>query len=375
MKYPDLARVYTEKAQCRQPGSPQKSAILPEHPRWPEDYLSKVEAFSSSAADTRMGCTFTKSCQLPPGVINYDTRAPLETLSNYGDWSMLAVDNLLPAGSAVGLVGGSLTAEALSSRLGGSIAIRGAALITASSTALAGVVALLFPRSLGDPGDPAFYIYDQYAKLDTGRVRVRLGFRHLSDGAVDAYGVYSGRRDWEMVKVVRAEEHDGTYIAQLGAVELVWIPDEDVSGALVTPPPDTSKIPHVWVYPDGEAIERVIGAAVEPASFEDFIVWFPGEIAEPIYIAINMSSSGYHPAPKDGLPGFPEAIKARPKTHIQGGGGLRARWKDPSGNIYEWDSRHGRVEMYNRKGLHLGEFDPVTGEQTKDADKSRKVEP
>lgn len=68
-------------------------------------------------------------------------------------------------------------------------------------------------------------------------------------------------------------------------------------------------------------------------------------------------------------------IPAKPKTSVQGGGGLRKRWKDKKGNIYEWDSQHGTVEKYNKRGKHQGEFDPVTGDQTKAADKTRKVEP
>jgi hypothetical protein len=54
---------------------------------------------------------------------------------------------------------------------------------------------------------------------------------------------------------------------------------------------------------------------------------------------------------------------------------LRRRWKDLEGNVYEWDSMHGKVEKYDRRGRHLGEFDPVSGEQTKPADPGRLVEP
>ena len=63
------------------------------------------------------------------------------------------------------------------------------------------------------------------------------------------------------------------------------------------------------------------------------------------------------------------------KTPVKGGGTFRARWKDNSWEIYEWDSQHGTVEMYDRTGRkHLGEFDSVTGEQTKPADPTRSVE-
>lgn len=49
--------------------------------------------------------------------------------------------------------------------------------------------------------------------------------------------------------------------------------------------------------------------------------------------------------------------------------------KTRDGTIFEWDSRHGAVEKYNSRGKHLGEFDHETGEQTKEADKNREVEP
>ncbi|MBP7825185.1 MAG: Colicin-E3 [Verrucomicrobia bacterium ADurb.Bin118] len=80
------------------------------------------------------------------------------------------------------------------------------------------------------------------------------------------------------------------------------------------------------------------------------------------------------PAPK--IPrGFPNLSRAKPKTSVQGGGGLRKRWKDKKGNIYEWDYQHGTVEKYNKRGKHLGEFDGNTGAQLKPADSTKCVEP
>lgn len=81
----------------------------------------------------------------------------------------------------------------------------------------------------------------------------------------------------------------------------------------------------------------------------------------------------YIPPPKL-LPAFPKAKIVKPKTPISGGG-LRKRWKDEE-FIYEWDSLHGRVEKYDQRGNHLGEFDPNTGVQTKPANPSRpRIEP
>ncbi|MDF2386973.1 hypothetical protein JMG10_36260 [Nostoc ellipsosporum NOK] len=68
----------------------------------------------------------------------------------------------------------------------------------------------------------------------------------------------------------------------------------------------------------------------------------------------------YIPAPKT-LTAFPQAKSVKPKTPIYGGG-LRKRWEDEE-YIYEWDYRHGLVEKYDRRGNHLGEFHPVSGEQ------------
>lgn len=76
------------------------------------------------------------------------------------------------------------------------------------------------------------------------------------------------------------------------------------------------------------------------------------------------------PAPRE-LEHFPAAKRVKPKTPVQGGRGMRARWEDGT-YIYEWDSRHGEVEKYNRRGRHLGSFDPETGEKLKDAIPGRK---
>jgi hypothetical protein len=71
---------------------------------------------------------------------------------------------------------------------------------------------------------------------------------------------------------------------------------------------------------------------------------------------------------------FPELTPAKAKTP-RPGGKLRERWKDADGNIYEWDYQHGRLEKYDRRGNHQGEFDPKTGKQTKPRDRTRRVEP
>jgi hypothetical protein len=96
-------------------------------------------------------------------------------------------------------------------------------------------------------------------------------------------------------------------------------------------------------------------------------------------IKYKKGASGYeqpkvHPAPKDGLPAFPDAERVRGKTQVQCGGKLRERWKDRD-FIYEWDAQHGTVDKYNKRGNHIGEFDPNTGQQTKPKDSKRRIEP
>jgi len=69
-------------------------------------------------------------------------------------------------------------------------------------------------------------------------------------------------------------------------------------------------------------------------------------------------------------------VTVTPKTPKASGKGLRKRWKNfEDGTIYEWDYRHGRVEKYNSRGKHLGEFDYQSGVQIKDANPNRSIEP
>ncbi len=81
-----------------------------------------------------------------------------------------------------------------------------------------------------------------------------------------------------------------------------------------------------------------------------------------------------HKVPPKVLPGFPNAVNVKPKTH-RPGGGLRNRWKDVNGDILEWDYRHGAVERYDPQGRHLGEYDADTGVCLKPPVSTRRIEP
>lgn len=50
------------------------------------------------------------------------------------------------------------------------------------------------------------------------------------------------------------------------------------------------------------------------------------------------------------------------------------RWRDSNGDrFYTWDSLHGEVEVFNKRGKHLGVMDPQ-GNFIKEAVKGRKID-
>ncbi|WLS78994.1 colicin E3/pyocin S6 family cytotoxin [Erwinia pyri] len=56
---------------------------------------------------------------------------------------------------------------------------------------------------------------------------------------------------------------------------------------------------------------------------------------------------------------------------IEGG---RKVYKDNIENLYyTWDSMHGEIEVFNKRGMHLGVVDPVTGIIIKPAVRGRKI--
>ncbi len=50
----------------------------------------------------------------------------------------------------------------------------------------------------------------------------------------------------------------------------------------------------------------------------------------------------------------------------------RKRWCDDD-RLYEWDSQHGEIEVYNKRGKHLGSLDPA-GKWIKEAVKGRTID-
>lgn len=347
----------------------------------------------------RVGCVFAKSCSLPTGVINYSSPSdfvPLDALSQYGDWAILGGRQADSSGAIpLSWIGGIARASALTTYFGGgSLSLSGAAtagtgataaggatgagMITAGvvSGALLGLVGMLIPRSTA--ADDVFYTEEQIRQLPFGRTRARLNVKQLPDGSVSAYGFYTGKNpEWEMVPVIKAQPRGNQYVADLGnGIGLTWTPAVNPGEVLGIPALEGApQVPAVWVHPPGEQADRTLVNPVHPPEYQDAIIWFPATAIKPIYVVLSVPGGHeYYPAPK-GLAAFPDAQVATRKTPVKGGGGLRKRWKARDGSIFEWDSQHGAVEKYNKRGKHLGEFNPETGEQTKPADNTREVEP
>jgi hypothetical protein len=333
----------------------------------------------------RAGCVFAKSCNLPDSIIDYSTPSgmvPTDSLEDYGEIAWLGARDVdesgllnlkTISGSTLSLGLGQLALRAPA--LVAPVVSAGVALGTAGAATLTGLVAVFWTPSLGDS---ALYTEDQLRALKQARTRMRLQIEQQADGSLKGYAFYTGKnRDWEMVDVVQIAWRGSHYVADLGeGIELIWTPAVDASDILGIPKLEAApQAPHIWVYPPTKQADGIIVNPVYPPDYKDFILVFPvGSRVKPVYVVVSAPHRDYHQKP-DFLPAFPDARWATPKTSIKGGGGLRPRWKDRDGIIYEWDFRHGAVEKYTKRGKHLGEFNHETGTQTKPADPTRKVEP
>lgn len=51
------------------------------------------------------------------------------------------------------------------------------------------------------------------------------------------------------------------------------------------------------------------------------------------------------------------------------------RWRSVDGRrLYTWDDLHGEIEVFNKRGFHLGAADPITGVVFKPAVKGRRID-
>jgi hypothetical protein len=335
------------------------------------------------------GCVFAKSCKLPNGVINNANPSgfiPVGKISDYGTLSLLAGRERDSTGNiplkAIGATNLQASIGAFALGSSGSLSASTAA---ASSTSLAtggvvaggllGLVALLWPSSLADS---ALYTEEQLQSLETARTRVRLHVQQQPDGTLKGYGYNTQTRsDWEMIPVVQFVKKGASYVADFGnGSTLLWTPSVDSSRGSAIPPLESApQVPHIWVYPPTEQADKIIVNPVYPPEYQDFILVFPADSGvQPLYVVLSRPALGgdikYHRPPVS-LPAYPDTYPVKSKSSVQGGGGKRSRWKDKKGRIYEWDSKTGAIELYNKQGKHLGEFNHETGEQIDPADPER----
>lgn len=350
--------------------------------------LARQEAFERSREvaakkpeTVRAGCVFAKSCKLPDAIIDYSNPSgmvPTDSLKDYGELILLGARE---ADASGGIPLKKISANVIPIRFG-SLALAGSAfealpalVSSAVAAPLVGLVALLMPSSLGDS---ALYTDEQLSTLKQARTRVRLRVEQQADGSLKGYGFYTGKnRDWEMVDVVQFTARGDRFVADLGeGVELLWTPAVDGSDILGIPALEAApQAPHIWVYPPTKAADGILVNPVYPPEYRDFILVFPADSGvRPIYVVLSRARDhAYYGHPKT-LPAFPDAVKVKSKSSVQGGGKQRARWVDRKGRIYEWDYKSNAVEKYDKLGTtHLGEFNHLTGEQTGPADPKRKT--
>lgn len=289
---------------------------------------------------------------------------------------MLAGSMLLPStAEAAGL---ALGFDTLLGRVaGGGIMQRGFTWVLRGSPVGVFVLGML-PTKVADG---TLYSDDQLRSMARVPTRVRFQFRRDPEGVLQVYGIHTGPTGDDTVRTVRARWNDTKTAleAELNGATILWTPRERSGIPPMVHPDASDNRDTILVHPIPEGTDTQIeGYPVgEDIETEDCILVFPADSGlSSLYLVFSRplnSDYSFHPAPK-GLVAFPDAVKVDFKTRVQGGGGARRRWRDGKGRIYEWDSQHGTVEMYDKQGKHLGEFDPVTGEQTKPAKPGRKVE-
>ncbi len=336
------------------------------------------------------GCTFTKPCQLPDGIIRYNDptgHVPLELIKEYGHLSLLGGREVDSQGVvALRKISGSALPVGL-----GQLALRSAVLDSAAMAVgtvagglLAGLVALVWPSELGDS---ALYSDEQLRSLQRARSQMRLHVEQREDGTLKGYGFYTGNNaDWQMIDVVQFQRRGEQFVADLGeGAELIWTPAIDPGDTLGIPALEAApQAPVMWIYPPTEKAAQILVNPVYPPEYRDFILVFPVESGvRPLYVVVSKPRKGlrnpdhdYFPAPEtEDITGFPGLIPQKPVTQRRGGAGLRERWIDAKGRkIFEWDSKKGELEVYRNSDFeHLGAFDPYTAERRGPADPKRRI--
>ena len=255
------------------------------------------------------GCVFAKRCTLPEGTINYISPGgaiPTDPVSQYGEFALLGgretdaqgniplkkISGSVPSSLGTLLLGGIATGTAGGVSCGGLCtagAVASGPTTGVAAGLLVGVVALLWPSSVGDS---SLYTEEQLQTLKEGRIRVRLHVEQQADGTLKGYGYNTQkRRDWEMIPVVQFVAQGSRQVADLGdGVTLIWTPAADPSNTLGIPALEGApQAPQIWIYPPSEKADSIIVNPIYPPEYKDFILVFPADSGiQPLYIVMNV---------------------------------------------------------------------------------------
>jgi hypothetical protein len=222
-------------------------------------------------------------------------------------------------------------------------------------------------------GDGTLYNDDDLRLVSHAPTRVRFQFRRDAEGVIQVYGIHTGPSGDDSVRTVQVKWNATKTVleADLNGITILWTPSGPLAIPPLVHPEQRSSDPIILVHPIPENTDSAIEVypAGDDVETDDCILVFPANTGlSSLYLVFSKPAGGgdikYHPAPK-GLTAFPDAVRDSPKSSVQGGGKKRSRWKDRKGRIYEWDSQHGAVEIYDKQGKHLGEFDAETGDMRK----------
>ena len=338
-----------------------------------QHYENSIKRHTEEVTPRRKGCVFVKSCELPEGIINYESPTgfiPIDSVHNYGTYALLGgreVDELgrVPLKKISGTVPtniGALTLAGTSLRTAGPI-ISAAGLASAGviAASLVGIVALIAPAPLGDS---ALYTEDQLRSLTEARTRVRLRVEQQADGTLKGYGFNTqSRRDWEMVPVITFTTQDSNHVAEFGGgVTLIWTPAIDPKESTGIPPLEAApQGPHIWIFPPTPAADGIIVDPVYPPEYKDFILVFPADSGiQPLYIVVGLEfdAASYHgkrdtpiksKGPTNGQETLETSVQVKPtsprRVGIDPGTGEFVVFDRTGGDIYHghvrpWDKLH-----------------------------------
>jgi hypothetical protein len=317
----------------------------------------------------RTDLVFAKSCS-PGNWCSTEAGTEEEPASNFGN-VMIAGAMLMPSASTA--IATALGADlALGRMAGGGIMQRGMTWMMRGAGGPASVFILGMLPS--DMGDGTLYTDKQLRHMSHAPTRVRFQFREDAEGVLQVYGIHSTAAGDDSVRTVQAvwNAEQTALEAKLNGITILWTPKHGRLGEmppLIYPDSNGEQLGTFLVHPIPENTDSQIeGLPGEDITADDCIVVFPASTGlRSLYVvfARAFNPDHRHHQPPDVLAHFPEAVWVRRK-------GNRQRWESKD-RIFEWDYQHGTVEVYDKRGNHLGEFDPDTGEKTGKAIPKRRI--